>query len=172
MDEEEGRAAIWEVDLKTGAKRLFATGLRNPNGMAWEPSSGALWTVANERDELGNDLVPDYLTSVKQGAFYGWPYSYFGQHVDMRVDPPRPDLVARAVAPDYALGAHVAALGLAYADESARALPTQSDQRNVHRRTRLVESRSARRLQSGVRAVRQWQAVGRADRGADRIRER
>jgi len=123
MSEEEGRAAIWEVDLKTGTKRLYATGLRNPNGMAWEPSSGALWTVANERDELGNDLVPDYLTSVKQGAFYGWPYSYFGQHVDVRVDPPRPDLVARAVAPDYALGAHVAALGLVYAGDSARALP-------------------------------------------------
>ena len=123
MSEEEGRAAIWEVDLKTGTKRLYATGLRNPNGMAWEPSSGALWTVANERDELGNDLVPDYLTSVKQGAFYGWPYSYFGQHVDVRVDPPRPDLVARAVAPDYALGAHVAALGLVYAGDSAHALP-------------------------------------------------
>ena len=123
MSEEEGRACIWEIDLKTGAKRLFATGLRNPNGMAWEPSSGTLWTVANERDELGNDLVPDYLTSVKQGAFYGWPYSYFGKHVDARVEPPRPDLVARAVSPDYALGAHVAALGLAYADESARALP-------------------------------------------------
>jgi len=123
MAEEEGRAAIWEVDAKTGAKKLFATGLRNPNGMAWEPSSGALWTVANERDELGNDLVPDYLTSVKQGVFYGWPYSYFGQHVDVRVEPPRPDLVARATAPDYALGAHVAALGLVYADPSARALP-------------------------------------------------
>lgn len=123
MGEEEGRAAIWEVDLKTGAKRLFATGLRNPNGMAWEPTTGTLWTVANERDELGNDLVPDYLTSVKQGVFYGWPYSYFGKHVDVRVEPPRPDLVARAVAPDYALGAHVAALGLVYADQSARALP-------------------------------------------------
>ncbi len=124
MTEEEGRAAIWEVDLKTGTKRVYATGLRNPNGMAWEPSSGALWTVANERDELGNDLVPDYLTSVKQGVFYGWPYSYYGQHVDVRVDPPRPDLVARAVAPDYALGAHVAALGLVYAGESAHALPS------------------------------------------------
>jgi len=123
MAEEEGRAAIWEVDLKTGTKRLFATGLRNPNGMAWEPSTGTLWTVANERDELGNDLVPDYLTSVKDGVFYGWPYSYFGKHVDVRVEPPRPDLVARAVAPDYALGAHVAALGLVYADPSARALP-------------------------------------------------
>jgi glucose/arabinose dehydrogenase len=123
MDEEEGRAAIWEVDVKTGAKKLFATGLRNPNGMAWEPGTGTLWTVANERDELGNDLVPDYLTSVKQGAFYGWPYSYFGQHVDVRVEPPRPDLVASAVSPDYALGAHVAALGLAYSD--SKALPAR-----------------------------------------------
>ena len=123
MAEEEGRAAIWEVDLATGTKKLFATGIRNPNGLAWEPTSGALWTVVNERDELGNDLVPDYLTSVKPGGFYGWPYSYFGQHVDVRVDPPRPDLVARAIAPDYALGAHVAALGLAYADGHAKALP-------------------------------------------------
>ncbi len=119
MDKEEGRAAIWEIEVATGAKRLFATGLRNPNGMAWEPQTGALWTVVNERDELGNDLVPDYLTSVKDGAFYGWPYSYFGQHVDKRVEPPRPDLVARAVAPDYALGAHVAALGLAYSGSGA-----------------------------------------------------
>ena len=117
MAEEEGRAAIWEVDVASGEKRLFATGLRNPNGMAWEPRSGVLWTVANERDELGDDLVPDYLTSVKDGAFYGWPYSYFGQHVDERVQPPAPELVARAVSPDYALGAHVAALGLAYSSQ-------------------------------------------------------
>ena len=115
MDEEEGRAAIWEVDVKTGAKRLFATGLRNPNGLAWEPSTGVLWTVVNERDELGSDLVPDYLTSVKDGAFYGWPYSYWGQHVDDRVQPPNPGLVARALKPDYALGNHVAPLGLAFA---------------------------------------------------------
>ena len=119
MDQEEGRAAIWEIDAKTGAKRLFATGLRNPNGMAWEPKTGVLWTVVNERDELGNDLVPDYLTSVKDGAFYGWPYSYFSRHVDTRVKPPRPDLVAIAVAPDYALGAHVAALGLVFSNSSA-----------------------------------------------------
>ena len=105
-------AAIWEVDVKNGAHRLFATGLRNPNGLAWEPGSGALWTVVNERDELGSDLVPDYLTSVRDGAFYGWPYSYFGTHVDARVQPPRPDLVASAVVPDYALGPHVAPLGL------------------------------------------------------------
>jgi glucose/arabinose dehydrogenase len=115
MAVEEGRAAIWEVDPKTGSKRLFATGLRNPNGLAWEPTTGALWTVVNERDELGSDLVPDYLTSVQDGAFYGWPWSYFGRHVDERVQPPRPDLVAQAVVPDYALGTHVAPLGLAAA---------------------------------------------------------
>lgn len=112
MEVEAGRAAIWEVNINTGAHRIFASGLRNPNGLAWEPHSGALWTVVNERDELGSDLVPDYLTSVKDGAFYGWPYSYYGQHVDQRVTPPRPDLVAKAIAPDYALGAHTAPLGL------------------------------------------------------------
>jgi glucose/arabinose dehydrogenase len=116
---EEGRAAIWEVDLRTGAHRVFAFGIRNPNGLAWEPQTGALWTVVNERDELGSDLVPDYLTSVKDGAFYGWPFSYYGQHVDDRVEPQRPDLVAKAIKPDYALGPHVAALGLAYSDGKA-----------------------------------------------------
>ena len=116
MAEEEGRAAIWEIDARTGAKRLFATGLRNPNGMAWEASTGALWTVVNERDELGSDLVPDYLTSVREGGFYGWPYSYYGQHVDARAEPPRPDLVSKAIKPDYALGSHVAPLGMAFAD--------------------------------------------------------
>ncbi len=114
MAAEEGRAAIWQIDARTGASRLYATGLRNPNGMAWEPRTGTLWTVVNERDELGSDLVPDYLTAVRDGAFYGWPYSYFGRHVDERVQPPRPDLVARAVVPDYALGPHTASLGLAY----------------------------------------------------------
>jgi glucose/arabinose dehydrogenase len=113
MDIEVGRAAIWEVDIKTGTHRLYAEGLRNPNGLAWEPETGALWTVVNERDELGDDLVPDYLTSVQEGAFYGWPYSYFGQNVDERVEPARPELVAKAVLPDYALGAHTASLGLA-----------------------------------------------------------
>jgi glucose/arabinose dehydrogenase len=123
LETEEGRAAIWEVDPKTGNKRLFATGLRNPNGLAWEPTTGALWTVVNERDELGSDLVPDYLTSVKDGAFYGWPWSYFGQRVDQRVKPERPDLVAKAVTPDYALGNHVAPLGLATSEGSK--LPPQ-----------------------------------------------
>jgi glucose/arabinose dehydrogenase len=112
MQVEQGRAAIWQVDTDTGAHRLFATGLRNPNGLAWEVVSEALWTVVNERDELGNDLVPDYLTSVRDGAFYGWPYSYFGQNVDVRVKPQRPDLVATAVVPDYAVGSHTAPLGL------------------------------------------------------------
>lgn len=112
MDAELERAAIWEVDVNTGAHRIFASGLRNPNGLAWEPQSGALWTVVNERDELGSDLVPDYMTSVRDGGFYGWPYSYFGQHVDPRVTPPRPDLVATALVPDYALGPHTASLGL------------------------------------------------------------
>ncbi|APW47018.1 sorbosone dehydrogenase [Rhodoferax antarcticus] len=113
MEVEAERAAIWEVDAASGSHRLFATGLRNPNGLAWEPETQALWTVVNERDELGDDLVPDFLTSVRDGAFYGWPYSYFGQHVDTRVTPQRPDLVAQAIAPDYALGAHTASLGLA-----------------------------------------------------------
>jgi glucose/arabinose dehydrogenase len=119
MAAEEGRAAIWEIDPQSGTKRLFASGLRNPNGMAWEPHTGVLWTVVNERDELGSDLVPDYLTSVVEGGFYGWPYSYYGQHVDARVQPPRPDLVAKAIKPDYALGAHVAPLGLAASEGAA-----------------------------------------------------
>ncbi len=113
MDIEVERAAILEVDLKTNHYRIFASGLRNPNGMAWEPSSNTLFTVVNERDEIGSDLVPDYLTSVRDGAFYGWPYSYYGQHVDERVQPQQPDLVAKAISPDYALGTHTASLGLA-----------------------------------------------------------
>jgi glucose/arabinose dehydrogenase len=119
IDKEEGRAAIWEIDARTGAHRIFASGLRNPNGMAWEPQSGALWTSVNERDQLGSDLVPDYMTSVADGGFYGWPYSYYGQHVDARVKPPRPELVAHALVPDYALGAHTASLGLASAQGAA-----------------------------------------------------
>ncbi len=116
LDKEEGRAAIWEIDRASGAKRLFATGLRNPNGMDWEPQSGALWVAVNERDELGHNLVPDYITSVKDGAFYGWPWSYFGATVDTRVKPERPDMVAKAIAPDFAVGAHTASLGLTFAD--------------------------------------------------------
>lgn len=119
MEAETGRAAIWEVDPKTGSHRVFASGLRNPNGMGWAPGSGALWTVVNERDEIGSDLVPDYLTSVRDGAFYGWPYSYYGQNVDERMKPPRPDLVAQAASPDYALGSHVAPLGMVFSEGNA-----------------------------------------------------
>ena len=115
MDVEVDRAAIHEVDPKTNTRRLYASGLRNPNGMGWA-ADGTLWTVVNERDEIGSDLVPDYLTSVKDGAFYGWPYSYYGKNVDVRVTPPRPDLVAKAVSPDYALGSHVAPLGMVFSE--------------------------------------------------------
>jgi glucose/arabinose dehydrogenase len=114
LQAEENRAAIWEVDRSSGRWRIFASGLRNPNGLSLEPQTGALWTVVNERDELGPNLVPDYLTSVKDGGFYGWPYSYYGQHLDPRVQPQRPDLVAKAIVPDYALSSHVAPLGLAF----------------------------------------------------------
>ena len=123
MDVEAGRASIWEVNLKTGRHRIFAYGLRNPVGMAWEPNSGLLWTAVNERDELGDDLVPDYITHVPEGGFFGWPYSYFGSHVDARVKPQRPDLVAKAIVPDYALGSHTASLGLAISERNA--LPEQ-----------------------------------------------
>jgi glucose/arabinose dehydrogenase len=114
MEIEQGRAAIWEFDIASGKSRVYASGLRNPNGLAFQPQTRVLWTAVNERDELGNDLVPDYMSSVKDGGFYGWPYSYYGQHVDTRVKPPRPDLVAKAIVPDYALGAHTASLGLAF----------------------------------------------------------
>ncbi|WP_311790287.1 MULTISPECIES: sorbosone dehydrogenase family protein [Pantoea] len=108
------RAAVLEVDAATGASRLYATGLRNPTGLQWEPQSNRLWAVVNERDEIGSDLVPDYMTSVQENGFYGWPYSYFGQHVDTRAQPQRPDLVAKAIKPDYALSSHVAPLGLLF----------------------------------------------------------
>jgi len=114
LEMEQGRAAVWMIDARTGAYRIFASGLRNPVGIAWNPWSRSLWVVVNERDELGDNLVPDYLTSVKDGAFYGWPWSYYGNHVDARVKPARPDMVAKAIAPDFALGPHVAPLGLAF----------------------------------------------------------
>ncbi|MFK8250613.1 PQQ-dependent sugar dehydrogenase [Ancylobacter terrae] len=117
MEEEENRAAILEVDIASGAVRVFASGLRNPVGMDWNPVTGELWTSVNERDEIGDDLVPDYMTSVKDGAFYGWPYCYFGQVVDARVKPQRPDLVAKSIKPDYALGSHTASLGFCFADD-------------------------------------------------------
>ena len=115
---EENRAAILEVDPQNETLRLFASGLRNPNGLAWQPDSGELWTTVNERDQIGSDLVPDYMTSVQDGGFYGWPYSYFGQHVDERVEPRRPDLVAKAIVPNYALGAHTSSMGLAFYEGS------------------------------------------------------
>ena len=114
MDEEVERAAVWRVDPTTGEHRIYASGLRNPVGLAWEPTRNVLWVAVNERDELGSDLVPDYMTGIREGAFYGWPWSYFGQHVDDRVRPPRPDLVSTAVVPDYGLGPHTASLGLAW----------------------------------------------------------
>jgi hypothetical protein len=123
MDKEKERAAIWEVDTKSGAHRIFASGLRNPNGMAWEPESGALWAAVNERDELGSDLVPDYITSVRDGGFYGWPYSYYGHHVDDRVEPQNPELVASAIKPDYAVGPHTASLGLASSQHATALSP-------------------------------------------------
>jgi len=123
MEKEEGRAAVWEYDRASGKARIFATGLRNPNGLAWQPQSGALWVAVNERDELGNDLVPDYITSVRDGGFYGWPYSYYGQNVDSRISPPRPEMVAKAIAPDYAVGSHTAPLGLTF--YNATLLPKQ-----------------------------------------------
>jgi len=123
LEAEQGRAAIWEVDRASGQHRIFASGLRNPNGMAWEPQSGKLWTAVNERDEIGSDLVPDYITSVKDGAFYGWPFSYYGQHVDVRVTPQNPELVAKAIAPDYAVGPHTASLGLTFAEGSTLPAP-------------------------------------------------
>jgi glucose/arabinose dehydrogenase len=116
MEIEQGRAAIWELDIASGKGRIYASGLRNPNGLAFQPQTRALWAAVNERDELGNELVPDYMTAVKEGAFYGWPYSYYGQHVDTRVKPFNPDMVAKAIPPDYALGAHTASLGLAFYD--------------------------------------------------------
>jgi glucose/arabinose dehydrogenase len=114
MENETGRAAIWVYDLASGEARVFASGIRNPNGIGFEPTTGTMWTVSNERDEIGPDLPPDFLTSVKDGGFYGWPYSYWGQHVDKRVKPQKPDMVAKAIAPDYGLGPHTAALGLAF----------------------------------------------------------
>ena len=123
MAAEEGRAAIWELDIATGAHRVFASGLRNPNGMVWDKQSNTLFTVVNERDQIGSDLVPDYLTSVQDGAFYGWPYSYYGQHIDERIKPQQPYLVAKAIVPDYALGAHTASLGLA--SSYGNTLPTE-----------------------------------------------
>jgi glucose/arabinose dehydrogenase len=125
MEAEDERAAILEIDPSTGMHRVYASGLRNPVGLAWEPTTGMLWTAVNERDELGSDLVPDYMTSVQERGFYGWPYSYYGRNVDTRIEHQRPDLVAKAIVPDYALGPHTASLGLVWAQGTA--LPPRYD---------------------------------------------
>ena len=153
---EMNRAAIWEVDRATGRWRIFASGLRNPNGLSWEPESGALWAVVNERDELGPDLVPDYMTSVKDGGFYGWPYSYYGQHLDPRVMPQRPDLVAKAIMPDYALSSHVAPLGLAF--YTSDNLPQKYRRRRFRRRAWQLGPAALQWLQSRFRAVQRREA--------------
>ena len=160
LDKEENRPAILEIDRQSGKWRVFASGIRNPNGMGWEPETGVLWTVANERDELGSDLVPDYLTSVKEGAFYGWPFSYYGQHVDTRVAQ-KPEMVAKAIPPDYALGSHVAALGLTFS--SGTLLPKSSEMVRLSANTALgIASRRAATKSCSfpsrmdVRADRQW----------------
>ena len=167
IDNEDGRAAIWEVDRATGAHRVFAAGLRNPNGLAWEPIRGSLWTVVNERDELGSDLVPDYLTSVTEGAFYGWPYSYFGQHVDHRVTPPRPDLVAKAIEARLCprRARRPAWSGVLRRQRLAAAVRD----RDVHRPARILEPKATQRLQRGLRAVPRRRALRSADRSARRF---
>ena len=141
IEKEDRRAAILEIDVKSGQSRVFASGLRNPVGMSFHPQTNELWTVVNERDELGSDLVPDYLTSVKDGGFYGWPYSYFGKHVDTRVKPPRPDMVEKAIVPDYALGNHVAPLGFTFA--SGDLLPGQLQNGGFRRPAWFLESHAA-----------------------------
>jgi glucose/arabinose dehydrogenase len=142
-----GARTCSEVDVATGASRIYASGLRNPTGLQWEPVSGELWAIVNERDEIGADLVPDYMTSVREGGFYGWPYSYFGHHVDHRVMPQRPDLVRKAIKPDYALGSHVAALGLLFSERNA--LPAKYQGGAFVSGTRQLGPLSAERLPGG-----------------------
>lgn len=163
MEIETNRAAILEMDRNSGTTRLFASGLRNPVGMSWSPDTGVLWTVVNERDELGSDLVPDYLTSVVDGGFYGWPYSYYGQHVDSRVKPPRLDLVAKAIVPDYALGNHTGSLGLTFYD--AQLLPER------YRRGAFVGQHGSwnRRPRSGYKVIFVPFANGRPDGAAEDV---
>ena len=166
MDNEVDRAAILEIDPASGATRLLASGLRNPNGLDWEPRSGALWTTVNERDEIGSDLVPDYMTSVQDGGFYGWPYSYFGQHVDARVQPPRPDLVQRALS-----------AGRAHRRAGAGVLPGrtaagQIRRRRVHRPARLLEPQAGERLQGDLRGLRRRPSGGQTRGCADRFSQR
>ena len=166
MEAEAERAAFWEVDTRNGAHRIFASGPRNPNGLSWEALSATLWAVVNERDEIGSDLGPDYLTSVRDGGFYGWPYSYYGQHVDKRAKPQQPELVAKAIAPDYALGPHTASLGwfLRPALRCLRRSPTVCSSAS--------KPPASQRLQGDLRPVRGWQTFGCPGRCARRFSER
>ena len=169
MTNEKDRAAIWEVDAATGNHRVFASGMRNPVGMAWQPETGALWVAVNERDELGSDLVPDYMTAVRDGGFYGWPYSYYGQHVDTRMEEQMPELVAKAIVPDYALGPHTASLGLAYGGKTS--LPAQFNN------GMFVGQHGSwnRKPRSGYKVIfvpfTRGRSIGRADRRAHRLHQ-
>ena len=157
LEAEKGRALIDHLDLETRTLSPYATGLRNPNGLAWEPETGALWVAVNERDEIGSDLVPDYITAVKEGAFYGWPYSYYGQHVDTRAQPQNPDLVAKAIVPDYAVGPHTASLGIAFSAE-ATALPEKWRSGLFVAQHGSMEQASQKRLSRDLRAFCRRQA--------------
>ena len=161
MDAEVDRAMVWQIDAQTGAHKPYATGLRNPTALAIQPGTGQLWAVVNERDEIGPNLVPDYLTSVREGGFYGWPYSYWGQNVDPRAQPQDPQKVASAIRPDYSLGSHVAALGLAF---STPAMGARFRRRRVRRRAWQLEPQRAGRLQGDLRAVPRRPARRRPDR--------
>ncbi|KAI3483877.1 hypothetical protein L1887_53112 [Cichorium endivia] len=168
LEAEQGRAAIWEVDRRQWPAPDFRFGpAQPPNGMAWEPQSGKLWTAVNERDEIGSDLVPDYITSVKDGAFYGWPFSYYGQHVDVRVTPQDPALVAKAIAPDYAVGPHTASLGLTFAEGSK--LPAPFVNGAFIGQHGSWNRKAAQWLQGDLCAVRRWQTQGAASGRADRV---
>ena len=158
LDVEYRRAVVLEVDVATRGSRIYASGIRNPTGLQWEPQTGKLWAIANERDEIGADLVPDYLTSVQDGGFYGWPYSYYGQTIDRRAQPQRPDLVAKAIKPDYALGSHVAALGLWFSEKNA--LPREVSAWCIRQRARQLGPLAAQRLPGSAHRIPAGQAGG------------
>ena len=168
---EAGRAAVWEIDPATGQHRIYASGLRNPNGLAWVPGTDKLWAVVNERDELGGDLVPDYMTALVDGGFYGFPFSYYGSHVDARVKQQQPDMVAKAIVPEYALGAHTASLGLVYEPGFAGSCVRAVFPRHVCRPTWVLESQAAQRLSRRVCPIPARPAGGRAARCVDRVRQ-
>ena len=167
MENEAGRAAIWEYDIATAKARIFASGIRNPNGIDFEPTTGAMWTVSNERDEIGNDLPPDFLTSVKDGGFYGWPWSYWGQNVDKRAKPANPEMVAKAIAPDFGLGPHTASLGLAF--YTAAAFPASYRGGAFIGQHGSWNRKPLERLPGGVRPLRRRPAAERAAGLPDRL---